>query len=161
MDKQGKAWGETTLIFSDQRVEVHYLRINKGGYCSEHKHAWKTNLFYIIEGKLLIRIWRKGEMTDETILGPGDSMIIPTHAWHQFIGVADCQCIEIYETGLWTADIERRTVGGKEYEKLSAKKQVRINDKILGKPSKQREDESTNEESLDPREEISSSNESH
>ena len=112
MDKQGKAWGETTLLFNDQRVSFHFLNIKKGGYSSEHKHSNKTNLFYVIEGELLIKFWRKGNQVDETILKTGESMIIPVHVWHQFQALKDCKCIEIYETGLWTADIERRAVGG-------------------------------------------------
>jgi len=122
MDKQGKAWGETTRIFSDQRVEVHFLNIQKGGYCSEHKHAWKTNLFYVIDGELLVRFWRKGNKIDETVLRAGESMVIPTHIWHQFVGLTDCRCIEIYETGLWTADIERRVEGGRNYGKIKEPK---------------------------------------
>ena len=150
MDKQGKVWGETTRLFSDQRVEVHYLSINQNGYCSEHKHAWKTNLFYVIEGELLIRFWRKGNRIDETILKAGESMIIPTHVWHQFIGLTDVKCIEIYETGLWTADIERRVEGGRDYDKKSGSK------KTLEKSRIQRKDEGSNESSMDSKEESSS-----
>ncbi len=116
MDKQGKAWGETTLLFNDQRVSLHFLNINKGGYSSEHKHSNKTNLFYVIEGELLIRFWRKGNQIDETILKAGESMTIPTYIWHQFQALTDCKCLEIYETGLWTDDIERRAVGGSDYK---------------------------------------------
>ncbi len=159
MDKQGKAWGETTMIFNDQRVSMHYLDIKKGGYCSEHKHTNKTNLFYVIEGELMIRFWRKGDHTDDTILRAGESMNIPTHIWHQFIGLTDCRCIEIYETGLWTADIERRTVGGSDYERISKKENLRKSKTPLGQSSKKDAANTGNEESLDSREETAGSNE--
>ena len=151
MDKQGKAWGETTLLFNDQRVSLHYLSIYKGGYSSEHKHSNKTNLFYVIEGELLIRFWRKGEQIDETILKAGESMTIPTFIWHQFQALTDCKCLEIYETGLWTDDIERRIVGGSNYDKISNAK------KTMGKPSIQIKAEGSNEGSLEPKKETESS----
>lgn len=125
MNKQGKVWGETTEIFNDQRVSIHYLSIKKGGYCSEHKHAWKTNLFFVIDGELMIRIWRRGSQVDETILRPGDSIIIPTHVWHQFVGLTNCKCLELYETGLWQTDIERRVQGGDNFEKHSQKEKIK------------------------------------
>lgn len=142
MDKQGKAWGETTLIFSDQRVEVHYLNINKGGYCSEHKHEWKTNLFYVIEGELLIRFWREDNI-DETTLKAGQSMIIPVKIWHQFVGLTDCKCLEIYETGLWTPDIDRRSIGGAKYDRFLDSK------KTMGKSKIQEKTNPGNEKGLD------------
>jgi len=153
MDKQGKVWGETTRIFSDQRVEVHFLNIRKGGYCSEHKHAWKTNMFYVIDGELLVRFWRKGNKVDETVLRAGESMNIPIHIWHQFVGLTDCRCIEIYETGLWTADIERRVEGGSDYDKIRGSK------KSMAKSKLQKENDREYEESMDFGEEKKTGNE--
>ena len=38
MEKQGKVWGGTQLLFSKNNVEIHRIETVSGGYCSKHKH---------------------------------------------------------------------------------------------------------------------------
>ena len=111
MLRQGKDWGYTTLIFKSQTVEVHDLEIEKGGFCSEHKHQ-KINMFYVQTGLLKVRIWRGKKMIDETIVGPGQTTAVYRGFWHDFEGLKDTRCIEIYHVFLESGDIKRRTKGG-------------------------------------------------
>lgn len=117
--KQGKVWGNTTLIFLSNNVEVHFLEIRKEGFCSEHKHIQKTNLFYIISGQLEITQWLESEViaggiTDTTVLQTGEFTTIPAGVFHMFRAITDVRCLEIYEVKFVGADIERRSQGGME-----------------------------------------------
>jgi len=110
--KQGKIWGFTTDFFRNMNVSVHHLSIKRGGYSSEHKHAHKSNLFYVISGELEITIFREKDITDKTILRAGDDSAIPSGYYHRFHALTDVECIELYQIFLQDPDIERRTHGG-------------------------------------------------
>lgn len=112
--RQGKSWGYTTEFFRNAMVSAHHLEIKKGGFCSEHKHLQKFNLFYVITGRLEIIIWRDKALKDITVLTDGQSSAIPPGFYHMFKGLTDVDCIEFYQVLLIDPDIERRTVGGKE-----------------------------------------------
>ena len=112
MSKQGKIWGLTEEVFNNGIVSVNFLKIKKGGYCSEHKHVKKSNLFHVISGRLAIEIWRE-DKKDETLLNPGESTVVEAGVYHKFWAVTNVQCLEIYQAELEKEDIERRSVGGK------------------------------------------------
>ena len=112
MSMQGKVWGETTEFFKNDSTSGHYLKIKAGGYCSEHRHHKKSNLFFLIAGRLEIKIWRERNQIDITILGPGQMSEVPPGFYHKFTALEDCECIEIYQVQLQDPDIERRNKGG-------------------------------------------------
>lgn len=112
--KQGKDWGSTTEFFRNALVSAHHLEIRKGGFCSEHRHEHKYNLFYVISGELELTIWRDEKMKDVTVITAGQTTAIPPSFWHKFRGLTDVQCIEVYQVLLIEPDIERRTQGGIE-----------------------------------------------
>ena len=58
MHTAGKVWGKTANIFSNPNFEVHRIEVNKGGYCSKHKHKYKFNAFYVESGELDIIIYK-------------------------------------------------------------------------------------------------------
>ena len=71
--KAGKIWGETELILANNSLEFHRIDYKKGGVCSKHLHEWKWNGFYVMSGRMKIRVWQKDyDLVDETILNPGD-----------------------------------------------------------------------------------------
>jgi mannose-6-phosphate isomerase-like protein (cupin superfamily) len=111
---QSKFWGQTQGIFVGRISEVHYLEVNKGGYCSKHRHRDKWNRFFLIDGVLQVTIYRKaGE--DVTILKAGQFTDVAPSDLHRFECLEDCKCIEIYwvdEITLNVNDIEREDVGG-------------------------------------------------
>lgn len=110
--RQGKEWGYTTEFFRNSMVSAHHLEIKKGGYCSEHIHEHKYNLFYVISGRLEITIWREKNAKDETVLTAGQESAIPPGFYHKFKAFEKTECIEVYQVLLIEPDINRRTQGG-------------------------------------------------
>ena len=109
--KQGKVWGTTEEIFNNGIVSVNRLHIVKGGFCSEHCHARKANIFHIINGNLKLEIWHQ-DIKDTTILWQGEATTIEPGVWHKFEALTDVDCLEVYEVRLEAEDINRRTHGG-------------------------------------------------
>ncbi len=93
-------------------MSVHLLKIEAGGFCSEHRHERKANLFYVLAGRLMIRQWRNGE-ADLTTLESGESLKIPIGVWHQFEAESPTIALEIYEAAPVEEDIIRRSIGGR------------------------------------------------
>ena len=86
--KAGKIWGQTELIHANGVLEFHKIDYVKGGVCSKHCHAYKWNGFYVVSGKMKIRVWQKDyDLVDETILGPGDFTRIKPGLYHSFEGL--------------------------------------------------------------------------
>ena len=110
--RQGKNWGYTTEFFRNAMVSAHHLEIKKGGYCSEHRHQHKYNVFYVISGKLELTIWRDAQETDMTVIGPGQATAISPGFYHKFKAITECNAIEMYQILLIEPDIDRRTEGG-------------------------------------------------
>jgi len=111
--RQGKDWGYTTEFFRNSTSSAHHLEIKKGGFCSEHRHTHKHNVFYVISGELELTIWR-GKNKDVTVITAGQTTAVPPDVWHRFKGLTDVECIEIYQVFLTEPDIKRRTKGGKK-----------------------------------------------
>ncbi len=108
-----KVWGTTVEIFRNSTSTVHYLDIKKGGYCSEHKHNQKTNIFHVIKGTLKIDFWWKDDTKRTITIKAGQPpREIPVGFFHKFTAITDVSCIEIYNYKYDGIDIERRTVGG-------------------------------------------------
>jgi len=93
-------------------VSAHYLNIKKGGYCSEHKHDHKYNVFFVISGLLKITIWRDENLKDTTILADNQTTAVPPGFWHSFEALKDTKAVEVYQVILEDPDIERRSQGG-------------------------------------------------
>ena len=112
---KGKAWGTTMKIFETVNVQAHYIEIKAGGFCSKHRHPkGKTNLFHVITGKLLIRVWDEEgvKLLDSTVLTDGQISTVGPLLAHQFEALEDTRCYEIYQTIIDEDDIERFNEGG-------------------------------------------------
>ena len=112
MPKAGKVWGETEEIFNNGIVSVNHLKIKKGGFCSEHTHQRKTNMFFVVSGNLLVKIWKTVGVVDETVIWPGESTTVPPGVTHQFRAQTDVECFEIYSLPPLGEDITRYSTGG-------------------------------------------------
>ena len=126
--KEGKDWGEKVKIFDNGIISVDLLRIKKGGYCSEHHHLGRTNIFHVLEGELEITVFREKDwpgvidFQDKIILKSGEKTEIKPKAHkpqspeliHKFKGLSDVVCLEICEARLYEDDIIRRYPGGLE-----------------------------------------------
>ena len=110
--KSGKFWGSTEEIFNNGIVAIHLLKINKGGYCSVHKHSYKSNIFYVLKGNLKLSVWKQEDESDDTVLWEGEMTEVQPHVYHQFKGLTDVECLEIYTVGFKGEDIIRKTTGG-------------------------------------------------
>lgn len=111
--KSGKAWGATHPIELRESVEVHHISVKLGGFCSKHCHHIKHNTFYVVSGKLLVKVWKHDyPLVDETTLGPGESMTVAPGEYHQFEGLAETEAIEIYHVNIDPNDIARDSHGG-------------------------------------------------
>lgn len=113
LHKQGKVWGSTQPLFNKNNVEIHRIEINKGGYCSKHRHIFKHNCFYVESGELEITAWKNDyELVDVTVLTAGEATTVPPGEFHTFKCLEDCVCYEIYWVELLQDDIDREDHGG-------------------------------------------------
>jgi len=125
--KANKVWGETREILITPFCEVHRLFANKGGVCSKHLHEFKTNLFYVESGKLLIRVWKNAyDLVDETILEAGEYTSVLPNEYHQFEALEDTVCFEIYYPQAIGKDIKRKSVGHSGRTKVTPGEYVKV-----------------------------------
>jgi mannose-6-phosphate isomerase-like protein (cupin superfamily) len=112
--KQGKVWGTTVKMFEIPGViTIHSLEIKAGGFCSEHVHKTRKNIFYVIAGKLAVQIWRSDFSVDRTVLNAGEITEVDCGVYHDFEALEDTLALEIYTGDVGETDIVRRTMGGK------------------------------------------------
>ena len=111
--KENKIWGNTSLIWAGNNTEVHRIKIDKGCYCSKHKHESKWNYFFVERGELVIEIWNESGIVDETVLTDGESTSVPPGIYHKFTSVKETEALEIYYVYLKSNDIIRETTGGR------------------------------------------------
>jgi len=110
--KAGKIWGQTELIHANGMLEFHRIDFKAGGVCSKHKHQFKWNGFYVVSGKMKIRVWQRDyDLIDETILGPGDFTRVKPGLMHSFEGMEDGVAFELYWAEFNHDDIQRESVG--------------------------------------------------
>ena len=111
-NKAGKIWGSTELIHANGVLEFHKIDFKAGGVCSKHKHQFKWNGFYVVSGKMKIRVWQKDyDLVDETVLGPGDFTRVKPGLMHSFEGMEDGVAFELYWAEFNHDDIQRESVG--------------------------------------------------
>ena len=117
-----KCWGRVQHLFASDRAAVSYLELAEGWRCSIHRHLQRTNFFAVTEGKIVIEEW--GPVKDLNrcgflrLLGPGDTLQVPSLSWHRFRVLQSGKMIEIYwpDSGgvVEVTDIIRLEEGGKD-----------------------------------------------
>ena len=108
-----KCWGANTEIFRNDSVSVNFLNLVKGGVCSWHLHQHKYNTFYLISGKVVIRT-----ELGETVLNPGNSILVSAPMKHQFEALEDSGLIEIMWVSYDQRDIVRLVEGFRRKEEV-------------------------------------------
>ena len=105
-EKWPKCWGENTEIFRNDSVSINFLKLIKGGVCSWHFHRCKSNIFYLISGKVRIK-------TEDgaTIMTPGESVVVLAPVKHQFEALEDSELVEVMFVQYKQDDIVRETKG--------------------------------------------------
>ena len=115
MITRGKVWGNTSTIFCKSNVKIARIEVNKGGYCSRHKHIHNNNQFFVEQGRLKVTIFRPDAdkvLEDVTILKAGDSTYVEPGLYHCFEGLENSVVFEIYWVELDEGDIKRESIGG-------------------------------------------------
>lgn len=113
MTAQGKIWGTTDAIFTGTYFSVHVIKVDQGGFCSQHYHHRKANHFHVLSGRFQVHEWPGEQDTpDTTELTAGQSYTVEAGVWHSFTAMTPCVVLEIYEAAPIEEDIVRRTVGG-------------------------------------------------
>lgn len=110
----GKVWGTTQLIFANGSVELHRITVKPNMQCSMHKHEYKFNGFFVESGELGIVVEKKDyNLTDVTILKPGQFTTVKPGEFHQFVSY-DVEVIayELYYAKFDHDDIVRKDHGG-------------------------------------------------
>ena len=83
-----KPWGTTETILASEKIHVELIRVVAGGYSSKHYHKNKDNLFYVVSGKLFVRIFKRVVGDGSIILDERRSCLYPfLVSWgiiHQF-----------------------------------------------------------------------------
>ena len=111
---QGKVWGENKELLNTPLIEVHRIKINPNMQCSMHKHEFKWNMFYVVEGQLAIDVQKNDyDLCDETILNEGQWCSVRPNEFHRFRSLdVPVRALEIYYLEPLTTDIIRQDVGG-------------------------------------------------
>jgi len=107
----GKCWGRTMLGFAWNSVEAHPIQAQPGFRCSRHFHASKWNRFIVLQGKLIVRIFRDNEV-DETEIGPWQVTDVPPGVEHEFQALEPTLAVEFYWVEIDSHDISRQIEGG-------------------------------------------------
>jgi len=90
-----KPWGYEFLIYSNEKVGIWFLRINKGHQTSLHTHFKKDTLLITFKGAAQVNLWDK-----TIILNEMDFLYIPKYCFHGFGSFSDYVYlieIEVYE----------------------------------------------------------------
>jgi mannose-6-phosphate isomerase-like protein (cupin superfamily) len=59
-----RPWGKWTRLYADEQVELRLLEVVEGGYCTLHYHEHQANVFFVLQGKLLVQFYARQESGD-------------------------------------------------------------------------------------------------
>lgn len=108
MERTYKTWGEKWNVFKNDLCEVSLLYLKPSQRCSWHRHATKSNQFFVIEGVVWIMTeWGEAEIAKGQIFttAPGE--------WHEFQTREDSAILqEVMYVQYNAEDIERKKLGG-------------------------------------------------
>lgn len=110
-------WGIKEIVDKTGVSQLDYLIINKGGFCSKHKHFQKYNLFYVTTGILKISLYLKNGTQVDYVIGddcPKRRFIVRPGTYHRFKALEDTECIEYSFVKISDEDILREDIGGCE-----------------------------------------------
>jgi len=85
-----KVWGSEIWLTNGKLYCGKILNLMKGYKCSYHSHKIKDETFYILKGRVLMKV--EGV---ERRLKKGDTVHIPPDTKHSFTGTTNAQIIEI------------------------------------------------------------------
>lgn len=110
-----KLWGETTLLVHNQHIEMSLISIVRGGYCSKHLHEYKTNIFVVLSGCLLVTVYDADGRESTSLVESGGCLGVDAKLKHRFEAMAPTSAMEVYYPVVGPVlldDIVRDDVGG-------------------------------------------------
>lgn len=113
---QGKVWGTTEALLVTPLIEVHRIKINPNSYCSTHKHSFKYNAFYCLDGLMHIEVYKNDyALMDTTCIRTNEIATVPPGEYHRFVTKDyHAWALEIYYLNpIDINDIVRKDCGGK------------------------------------------------
>jgi len=113
MERTRKTWGEKWNLFRNDLCEVSLLYLKPNRRCSYHKHQTKFNLFFVVTGKLFIKMHDGVEVGITEVLARQSFTTRPLEP-HEFqTKKSPAIVIEIMYVKYDPKDIEREDQGGK------------------------------------------------
>jgi mannose-6-phosphate isomerase-like protein (cupin superfamily) len=103
-----KEWGHEEIL----TPYFKKMHLDRGAMCSLHRHAHKTEAFYLLEGIMMLEVQdRSIEPADVKLhkLLPGACHELPAGTWHRFMGVSQCVFLEACTPKDDPSDCERLT----------------------------------------------------
>ena len=95
---ENRIWGKFYNLFIDDNVKVKELILNPGKGISFQKHLFRSEIWFVSQGKCKIRYSEVDpDNYDEIILNKNDNFTIKKNSWHQLINDFNepCHIIEI------------------------------------------------------------------
>ncbi|HLH78214.1 MAG TPA: hypothetical protein VKV28_15525 [Candidatus Binataceae bacterium] len=91
-----KGWGRELWIANGKEYCGKILEIAQGKRCSFHFHKLKAESFYLLSGRLKVRVKRSPEETviEEFEMLPGQCMDVPRGLVHQMEALEEARLIE-------------------------------------------------------------------
>ena len=88
-----KIWGkEYWIVNKDYGGKL--LELKKQHCCSVHKHKEKTESFFVIRGRVLIKFSKCGKEFQEKLLFPGQIYHVKKDEYHAFYGIEESLILE-------------------------------------------------------------------
>lgn len=79
MERMAKVWGQRFRLFENDLNEVCYLDLVPNARCSYHFHNSKSNFFFVVSGKLVVKTER-----GTVELGPNEFFTVHPQDKHEF-----------------------------------------------------------------------------
>ena len=93
MEQHLKPWGKEVWLLNDEEADhcQKHLHINKGSGISWHFHKVKSEIFLVLEGKVLIEYGETPTFRERTckVLEPGEFFYVPTGLIHTVAALED------------------------------------------------------------------------
>lgn len=111
LETVSKFWGTTRCLHRGPTIEIWHASIKRGGYSSKHTHQLKLNDFYVVSGKMIVRLFHADGNTVSVCIEAGQHFTVAPGDLHQFESLQDTELIETYHARM-PEDIFRVTEGG-------------------------------------------------
>ena len=92
-----KGWGHEEWIVNSDLYCGKILRFEKGKRCSWHYHKVKDEVFYLLSGKMELRVSYEDDMSNAALLTleKGDVFHVKTGMRHQMIAIEESELLEV------------------------------------------------------------------